>query len=64
MEKDNIEKWDNFNCSSIRIGDYECTTAIKTNCYAVRSMVFSHFGTYFQLTNYTKQSKLSIIIWA
>jgi len=53
-------KWGSFHCTSIRVGDYECTGAGsggggKRN-NEVRTMMFSKFGIYFRSPHFTVKS--------
>jgi len=65
----NTGKWDRFDCTSIRIGDYEltssCAGGTQTTSLAgigVQAMVFSDFGIFYQFPHFSKESKFQLLV--
>jgi len=52
------EKWDSFDCTSIRIGDYKYNTS-SPNTFRV--VVFSDIGIHFQTSHFTLKGKDKLI---
>jgi len=51
-----LREWGVFNCTSIRIGDYECTNTWPASGGTSFQVFFSDLGIYFQLPHIADQS--------